>query len=412
LEFVLRCYLYVLGFEHHHFEITNKMNQETDRLALPSILEASRNITGFFEMSEPDVKEGLSVLIDDLNHNARLSQGGIAGQQAAITNMLCNRFRLDALFLAHPEIEAETIRAPIIIVGMPRSGTTKMQRMLAASGEFQYLPLWKILNPAPLDQSVDGQADLRIAMAEQAMAVMKEYFPDFYAGHPMDALEADEEVFMADLVMRGWNPCYSANVPDYERWLEGQDFGVWYDYLKKLLQLFQWQNKSTKPWLLKTCEHLPYLDHLFRVFPDATIVHCHRDPVTTIASLGALTAASWRMNCDDVDPVAAARFGLKHMAKQMTGYMGLRPLLEHDHRFVDVGYPEIVGNTQAVIERIYQATALPLTQESYQHMALWEQNNPPGKHGKHSYSLTQLGLSEIMISNAVAPYIKRFSHFM
>jgi Sulfotransferase family len=376
------------------------------------LIESSQRTTGVGDPMAPDFVEGLEVLVRDLLDNGQLNAIGIHAQQAGLTNMLCNRLRLDALFRKHPEITDEVIHSPVIIIGMPRSGTTKMQRMLAASGEFQYLPLWQILNPAPIQPVSAGRDDPRIAMAEQAMAAMKDAFPEFYAGHPMDAKEADEEVFMADLVMRGWNPCYSANVPVYEAWLEAQDFGIWYDYLKKLLQLFQWQNQSTKPWLLKTCEHLPYLDHLFRVFPDATVVHCHRDPVTTIASLGALTGASWRMNSDHVDPTAAANFVFEHMTKQMAGYMKRRPELEDRFQFVDIGYPEIVGNVQDVIHRISQTAGLDLSAQARQNMAEWEQDNPPGKHGSHHYSLPQLGLSEPAIKHAVAPYLARFSHYM
>lgn len=382
-------------------------------LDLEQIVASATTATGLHGFENTGMGAGLKRLIDALNREAGLSPAGIEAQRAGLVNMLCNRLRLDDLFSRHPEILEENIQGPVIIIGLPRSGTTKLQRMLAADTRFQFLPLWKILNPAPLDSARPGEPDPRIAIAEGAMAAMKSHYPDFYAGHPMDALEADEEVFMADLVVRGWNACYSASVPGYEAWLEQQDFTPWYQYLRKLLQLFQWQDGSPqKPWLLKTCEHLPYLNQLFAVFPDATIVHCHRDTLECIPSLGALTATSWKMYADNVDDRQAARFVLNHMAKQMTGYMALRPVLERQHRFVDIGYGEIVGDIAGVMEKIYRASGIELTDGARRAMADWEGSNPIGKHGKHQYSLEGLGLTEDEIRSAFASYLERFGDFM
>ena len=381
------------------------------RLGLEEILSAARAASGLSEIGDPDIIPGLKVLLDSFVCEAKLSAAGIEAQRATLIGHIANRMRIEDLIKRHPEILEQEIRAPIIIVGLPRSGTTKLQRMMAVNPDMQSLPLWRILNPAPLGPTPPGGEDARIAIAEQVEGAMREYYPDFYAGHPMNAREPDEEVFMADQVLRGWTPCYAARVPSYEAWLRQQDFGVWYDYLKKLLQLFQWQDGTGgKRWLLKTCEHLPYMNDLFKVFPDATIVHCHRDPVTTTASLAALITAYTRMNSDVGTDEEAGTFTLSHLSKQMGGYMAQRPLLENQHRFVDVSYTEIVNDITSAIERIHAAAGLPLTDEARAAMREWETSNPAGKHGQHKYSLPSLGLTESKIRNGFAGYLQRFGN--
>ena len=383
------------------------------RLDMEEILSAARAASGLSDIDIPDILPGLKILLDSFVCEAKLSAAGIEAQRATLVGHVANRMRIEDIFKRHPEILKQEIRAPIIIVGLPRSGTTKLQRMMAANPDLQSLPLWRILNPAPLGPTPPGGEDPRIAIAEQVEAAMRQYYPDFYAGHPMNAREPDEEVFMADQVLRGWTPCYAARVPSYESWLRQQDFGVWYDYLKKLLQLFQWQDGTGdategKRWLLKTCEHLPYMNDLFKVFPDATLVHCHRDPVTTTASLAALITAYTRMNSDVGTGEEAGRFTLSHLSKQMGGYMGQRPLLEREHRFVDVAYAEIVNDIASAIERIHAVANIPLSDAARAAMRAWEAGNPAGKHGQHKYSLESLGLTETDIRTGFAGYLQRF----
>jgi hypothetical protein len=380
-----------------------------------ALLKAAIQRTGIERADLSRLKEGLDVLTESMRSEARLSPAGERSQHAALIAMLSNRLRLDALFAAHPAIEREVIPGPIVIVGLPRSGTTKLHRLLAVDEQFQWLPLWRILNPAPMHAGVlpADERDPRIAIAEAFVDDLRRNHPDFHAGHPMEAMAADEEVFMADLVLRGWNPCYSLHVPSYQRWLEAQDFSVWYAQLRRLLQLFQWQDGAQgKTWLLKTCEHLGYLPHLLSVFPRATVVHCHRDPVTSVASLAALTAASRRMHSEDAPMDEAGRFVIEHLSRQMRAYLWARAELEGDHRFVDVAYKEIVGDILPAIERIYDAARIPLSAATRTQMRAWERANPADKHGRHRYSLSDTGLTEREVRESFGDYLQRFAPFL
>lgn len=382
---------------------------DSGRLNLEDIIAASRAETGLSNLGEQDMFPGMEVLLDALAGEAELHGNGVEAQRASLIGFLANRLRIEDTFRRHPEIFDEEIAGPIVIIGLPRSGTTKLQRMMAENPGMQKLPFWKILNPVPLAPAEPGKPDARIALAEEVSAAMQQQIPDFYAGHPMNALEPEEEVFMSDLVMRGWNPAYVANVPTFAAWLEQQEFDTWYSFLRKLLQLFQWQDGSPKKaWLLKTPEHMPHVEELFRAFPDATVVHCHRDPVSSIASLAELTVAIRRMYSNYENREEAGRFTLQHWSENMEKYLQQRQQLESSHRFVDVSYRDIAGNTLAEIERIYRAAGIAPGHEERAAMLTWEAGNPPGKHGEFHYSLDSVGLDENRVRAGFAGYFTRF----
>ena len=227
----------------------------------------------------------------------------------------------------------------------------------------------------------------------------------------MLAHEADEEIFMAELVMRGWNPCYMAHTPSFEVWLDRQDFAIWYEFLRKMLQLFQWQDGSTQqPWLLKAPEHMPHIDDLFKVFPDAIVVHCHRDPAVSIASLAVLNVASRRMYSDDVPPAESARFIIDHWAGHTRNYLEQRAKLEGQHRFVDISYRDIADNILPPIERICAAADIELSASARAAIRLWEADNPPHKQGVFHYSLEAAGLTEPQVRREFTEYTMRFGH--
>ena len=384
-----------------------------DKLDVEALIAAARAATGLQDFGEPPLLPGLQVLVDAINSEANLRPSGVEAQRGGLTNLLVNRLRVADLFKRHPEIANEKIEAPIIIIGLPRSGTTKLQQLISADTRLQSLPLWKVLNPAPFPDAPAGGPDPRIAFAEQVSSAMREYFPDFYAGHPMNAVEPEEEAWMMDLAMRGWTTCYVMRITSFENWLYQQDFAPWYSYLYKLLQQFQWQDGSPKKrWLLKAPEHFPHIDLLFKTFPDATVVHCHRDPVDAVSSLGALTTASRQLYSDDTPLAEGGRFSIDHWSSHTREYLRKRPALEGKYRFVDISYAELIGDIFAAVERIYRAADLPMTAEAREVMKAWDTAHPQGRFGKHSYTVESQGLSDAEIRTAFAGYIEHFGAYL
>ena len=376
------------------------------------IVARARAETGLTDIGEPDIVPRLRRVVDCFEREAHLSPMGVAAETEGLVRIVSNRLRVQEQFRRHPEILKEPIRGPVIITGLPRSGTTKLLRMLAADARFQKLPLWRILHPVPLREG-PGETEERIAIAEQLSTVMRTNFPDFYAGHPMNALEPDEEEWLLDMVMLGYVNSHAMRTPSWEQWMDRQDFRPWYRYLRGLLQLLQWQDGARgRPWLLKAPSHLQHMKLLFEEFPDATVVHCHRDPVTTITSLAALIEASRRMYSDLDAPAEVGEFTLRHWAMQMRKYADQRAQLERSHRFVDIAYRDITGDLVPAANRIYEAAGIPFTADARDSLHRWNRDNPPGKHGQHRYTMERYGLTAEAIRAGFAGYLTRFGDFI
>jgi Sulfotransferase family len=379
------------------------------KLDKDALIAQAIKATGLSDFGDPDVHQPLSVLIPALNNEARLNHAGLIGQRTALLRSLINRLRIQDALKKHPEIRSEKIRGPIVIVGLPRSGTTKLQRMMAADPALQKLRMWQMMNPAPFPDARPGERDPRIAAAEQFVAQMKAQFPGFYAMHPIGAEDADEEVYLMQITFLSSLPMHGTRTPSYKRWMVAQDCAEWYGFLKLMLQFAQWQNgSSSRPWLLKAPWHFRWLRLLFDTFPDATVVHSYRDPLQTVASMCSLFEQNRMMSCDVDAPLDVGELVMDYWADAVDRFTRERELLQREERFIDVQYTDIVSDTLSVIRRAYARAGLPLTEEAIAAMQAWERDNPQHKHGKHEYSLQRYGISGASIRSRFGHYIRRF----
>ncbi|MET0985072.1 MAG: sulfotransferase [Steroidobacteraceae bacterium] len=375
------------------------------------LMREARTQTGLVDFGAPDIREALQVLVAAMNSEGRLSPAGMEGTRHSFTRVLANRLKIQDVFKRHPEILNEPIAGPIVIVGLPRSGTTKLHRMMACDPGLQKLPLWKIFNPVPLPGEVPGEISPRIQQAQAFVQALRDRHPDFYAAHPMDAQEPDEEEFLMELTFLGYLNALSAHVPTYAQWVHRQSFAGWYRLLRELLQFYQYlDGRLRTPWLLKAPAHLGQLPLLLEYFPHATVVHCHRDPLEAIPSMGGLAAASRRFHSDVEQDKDVGAFVLDLWSRQMRRYCADRDKVEASARFVDVAYPDIVRDAAGVIARIYSAAELQPSAEALTRMRAWEQNNTQHKHGRHEYSLAQFGYDESGLKAAFKEYRARFAH--
>jgi len=383
------------------------------RLDANEMLAAACAATGLDVFGEPDPRVSLQELVNSLNDEAQLTEAGATGKRAGLIRVLANRLLLQHAFDSNAALAGERIRPPIVILGLPRSGTTKLHRMIAADPIMQKLPLWRLLYPVRALLPAATDEDPRIAAARQFVAVLRQRSPDTYAAHPMDALEPDEEYFGMELSFLSNLNTSSFYTPAYERWLDRQPFDSWYAWLEKLLQYTQHSERASgRPWVLKAPHHLGYLPLLFERFPGTTIVHCHRDPVTAVASFCALLQASRRSTSSLDDPQEIGRYVMRIYATRMQRYLRDRAALESHARFIDVAYAEIVNSAPDVIARCYAAAGLDLPASSLQEMQHWEAANQQHAHGRHRYELADFGLSSASVETAFSAYHQRFQRFL
>lgn len=361
----------------------------------------------------------LRVLLADYAR-ADLNAIGIHILRSGIVHSLRMRMRAAEWSRRHPEILEEHITAPVVVVGMMRSGTTLLQRLLAADPRFVCAYGWEVVEVAPrLDHEFAG-VDPRIAISEAREAKSRELAPELFAIHPMYAREAEEEiVFLADAFL-SHVPESGAHLPHYRAWLDEQDFSPAYDHLHRMLQFLQWQKRQRffgggpppQRWVLKSPAHLGYLDLLRARFPDANIVHMHRDPRATIASGASLNATLHAMHADTVDRPRVGAQWLERMGWTNDRAMAVRDdWADQASRVTDIGFDDAVTDPIGQVARVYDAVGLPLTAPAEEAMRRWLKERPR-ELPRPPYGLGDFGLREGQVDERFALYNKRFEPYI
>lgn len=389
---------------------TNKNNVELGELEPFALLAAASKEAGLDDFGDMEFMEPLTRLTHAIVTEANLRPEGIQSARASMIRCLVNRLRVQQDIKRYPEILAEDVSDPIVITGLSRSGTSKLQRMMSRDPAVQMTPLWLLLYPAPLPGWKRGEPDGRIALGKAFEQVLAQQ-PVMLAGHPMAALEADEDLFMMEMAFEGLLPATSYHIPSFEVWLQSRSREHFYAYEKILLQYLQWQGggKRGRPWLLKAPTHLGGLEALVNNFPSATIAHCHRDVSTTIASVVRLTEGYRNLMANDLDAAELGTDLLRVFSNEMASYLKQRERLGSRLRIVDVRYDDIVADPMFVIRSIYKAHGMIVTPEGERAMLGWAEENPQYRYGKIPYSLEDYNLSKAKVEQAFAGYRQRFA---
>ncbi|OBH49685.1 sulfotransferase family protein [Mycobacterium mantenii] len=357
----------------------------------------------------------LGVLLDEYAR-ADLNAIGVHILRSGIVHSLRMRLRAQEWIARHPEILDERVAAPIVVVGMMRSGTTLLQRLLAADPRFVCAYGWEVVEVAPRLGHRFGGVDPRIAISQAREAKSRELAPELFSIHPMYATEAEEEiVFLADAFL-SHVPESGAHLPRYRSWLDDQNFSPAYRYLHRMLQFLQWQKRQSLPesgsqprrWVLKSPAHLGYLDLLRAEFPDLHLVHMHRDPRTTIASGAGLNATLHAMYADTVDAHRVGAQWLERMGWTNDRAMRIRDRWSDDGaRVTDIGFDEAVADPIGQVARVYDAIGIPLTAQAEQAMRRWLAHRPR-EAARPPYGLADFGLRPEQVDERFTLYNKRF----
>ena len=208
-------------------------------MRVDELLAAATEESGLTDFGDESFREPMGRLLRALDQEAQLTPMGRVVQRQRTVDLLVNRLRAEACFARHPEIADEVIRAPIVIVGLPRTGTTLLHRTIASDPRLYAARWWECRFPAP----IEGAPDDRVAHAEAEVRAMLEAVPALASIHPLQATAPDEEVLLIEHSFYSTTPEASANVASYGAWLERQDQRPAYRYLRRLLQLLQWQKR-------------------------------------------------------------------------------------------------------------------------------------------------------------------------
>jgi len=378
----------------------------------PDTLEQeAREIDGLNDFGEPAHREALDQLLYSLEHEAQLNDIGRAVLRQRVVDILATRLRVQEYLKRHPEIRDEVISEPLVIVGLPRTGTTMLHRTIAADHRM-FSPLWyETRFPCPaLDWDPTGE-DQRIIDGKAEMQAMLDANPDLLAVHPMDAMGPDEDIMLLEQSFYSFNIQSFAHLPSFDAWVEAQDHTPGYEYLKLLLQFLQWQKKQTgqqaERWTIKAPHHLHYMDLVFKVFPDARVVQSHRDPLETIPSLASMISELWVIYSDAADPKIVGEQWARKFANGMSHTLDVREQMG-DERFLDLWFKDTVSQPLQEIQKVYDFIGMDLTAEAETEMRQWQDFNKRELRPTHEYTLEQFGFTEAGLKEQFARYRERF----
>ncbi len=387
--------------------LTSRFGRRGVSLDPASLMAAAEEATGLLDFGEPSFREPLKVLVDSIEREANLHPLGRLITRTRIVSTLANRARMEEQFRRHPEINEQSVSRPIVIAGLQRTGTTLLHRMLASDRRLRALSSWEALSPAPLDPN--GGADARRARAEQSEMALGYLAPDFFAIHPVEANAPEEDVLLLDLSLRSTVAEATLRVPTFSRWLEGQDQTPAYRSLERAMKLLLHQRQPVggSRWVLKTPHHLEWLDVLFSVFPDATVVWTHREPRETIPSFCSMVAHGRGVFSDRVDPREVGDHWSKKIYRMVERGMAAREAAGERH-FVDIRYEDLVRDPIGQAKRVYAAAELPFERETEDGMKDLVHRQRKDRFGHHVYRTEDFGLTAAGIDSALAGYRARF----
>ena len=375
------------------------------------LLEDATKATGFDDFGDPAFREPFERTCRALAEEAGLNAAGRAAQRGRLVELLATRARVEAWFRRHPEISDERIEDPLVIVGLPRTGTTMLHRVIAADPSFDCALWYETRFPAPEADWDFTSPDPRIARGKQEVAETLAAVPDLGSVHPWDACQPDEEIMLMEPSFLTVMAEAYADIPAFGAWRREQDQRPSYVVLKRSLQLLQWQHRkmgrARERWVLKAPIHMRTMELLFETFPGVTVVQTHREPLQSIPSICSMNHYLWQLGADAPDAVSAGTQWTRIFLDSLNACMAFRDA-GHDERFLDVQFLDTVKDPIGVVGRIYDFLGKPLTALAEDQMRRWSADNAREKRPPHAYTLDKFGLSEAGIERDFGTYRERF----
>ena len=375
--------------------------------ALDELHELVAREVGSADFGAGDYLMGLRVLLQSMDFDPRFSERGRRIAWGEIVTALSARARAVRSMAETRDFDRHGLARPIVITGIPRTGTTALHKLMAVDPQFQGLQGWLTGAPMPRPAREAWESHPLFQQAVERLNRRFEAVPTQRAAHDMAAAEVDEccLVLRQSFVSNLWTVVWPA--ASYDAWWQTQSELPAYRYLRRVLELIGCEEPE-KRWLLKNPGHIANLDLLFAVFPDALVIQTHRDPGQAIPSLCAVLMKSHPLMEDGRARERACLLGSRETDKWAKAVRDAeRVRAAHRERILDVDHREFHRAPMRVIQRIYGFLGLPLSSEVEAGMRARVAAAPEMRHGKHHYRAADFGLSEQEIRERFGAYLER-----
>jgi hypothetical protein len=371
-----------------------------------SLLEEAASRSGLSDWGDLGFTSTLELLLGSCRVTGALNAVGETVLHKVVVRHLRNRLYLQAFVSAQPGRARSAVEAPLVITGLPRTGTTLLHNLLALDPAHRVLRFWEALHPVPPDPSRGTSEEGLVAAAEAWLERLYSLTPRFRAIHGATARGPEEcdALLQNSFASQHFDDMFRAE--SYSAWLNSSPLGDEYAYYARQLAVLTRPEDAGRRWVLKSPSHLGYLATLRSVLPGTVVVHCHRDPCQAVASYASLVLAVREPNSDDVSPAEVGRHALRRSAVAMDRALAARDAAGGEG-FVDVAYADLVADPLATVRDLYRRIGAALDDRTTEAMGTWMAENPRHRHGTHRYTLEQFGLTPADVLDRLAAYTKR-----
>lgn len=369
------------------------------------LVAAARAETGLDDFGSDSYREGLEVYCRSLAEEAQLNELGGMAIAGNVVGALSARLRLVDWAKQHPEVGDERIESPLVVIGLFRAGTTLLSYLLDQDPANRALLRWESADPVPPAAPAEFRAGPRVEAVRAASGLLDTINPGFKAIHHEEADGPTECVTLLAHDLKSALLETLANVPTYGDWLLGTDQVAAYEHHRLALQVLQSGGVRGR-WTLKSPHHAIALDALHAVYPDATLVMLHRDPVVVAASVCSLIGSLSGTFSDADHRDYIRRHWLDWLEQSVLRPEAFRAA-HPEVPFVDVRYADLVRDPVATVHAIYEGAGWELTDGYGAAIEAYVAANPRGKFGSHRYDLAELGLDPSEITERFAGYVER-----
>lgn len=366
----------------------------------------ARQETGLDDFGPEDYRPRLDVFLDGVRQIGGLSEPGIVNFHLQLLQLLKNRLLLTDLLRRHPEIHDIELEPPVVIAGLPRTGTTHLHNLLAAGPTFRVLRYWESVEPYPLPAEVGVEPDPRLARTDQAVWFMNLAMPHFALMHEMTTQHVHEEIQLIANDFSGMLLETIGHVPATRDRYLAADQTPHYEHLALQLKALQ-HLRGGRRWLLKSPQHLEQLPVLARVFPGLTTVVTHRDPWPVLLSMVTMIVYTARMHRSPVDVEELSAYWTDRLELMLTALLRDRDVLAPE-RSLDLRFDEFMADDLASAGRILELAGEPVTDRVRAAMGDYLAGHQRGRLGRIDTRAEDLGIDEDDVRRRFAAYTERF----
>lgn len=352
------------------------------------VLAAARQATGLESFGAADFRERLRIWLQSFDEDRGLNALGRAGALNQAIRYAAARLRVEDLMARHPEILGTEIDRPLIIAGLPRSGTTHLVNVLATHPELRSMPLWESMEPVPKSDELSfepNDTNPRYRRCVEMWHILTHVLAHWSAMHEMAPDHVHEEVELQCLDFASYMPEWLARVPRWQQYYFDRDQTPHYRYARRVLQAMTWL-KGPNRWVMKSPPNMENLRAVFAVYPDARVIITHRDPVAVIQSTVTMLAYWDRIRRTSTDLPGLAAYWIRRLERLLSACVRDRDAMPAG-QVQDVLFHEYMADQRATVERALRLAELPMTVEAERRLDDYLAANPRGRLGRVIYDL-------------------------